>query len=300
MATKEATGKYFLLHFIVLLLGFTAILGKAIKLPAPELVWFRMLIAVLALLVFMLFKRNSLRLPLKNIGWLFIIGVVIAMHWICFFQAIKVSNVSVTLGCLAVGTLFTSLLEPLYLKKNISWLEVVIGLFIIVGMYIIFHFETRYELGILYALIATFLSSLFSVLNKKISNDFHPQVTTFYEMLSGLLIISFYLFFNNGTQFFTVIPDAYDLLYLIILGVICTAFAFSAIIRIMQKLSAYQVVLAINLEPVYGIIAAWLIFGNSEQMTPPFYIGASIIILSVAVYTFLSRRKANTQRAIKN
>jgi drug/metabolite transporter (DMT)-like permease len=163
-------------------------------------------------------------------------------------------------------------------------------------MYIIFHFETRYELGILYALIATFLSSLFSVLNKKISNDFHPQVTTFYEMLSGFLIISVYLFFNNGTQFFTVIPDAYDFLYLLILGVICTAFAFSAIIRIMQKLSAYQVVLAINLEPVYGIIAAWFIFGNSEQMTTPFYIGASIIILSVAIYTILSRRKS----ALKN
>lgn len=285
-----------LLHLVVIILGFTAILGKLIQLPAVELVWFRMLIAVVALLFFIRIIKKPLHLPLKSVMKLSVIGLIIAAHWICFFQAIKVSNVSVTLGCLSVTTLFTSFLEPLINRKKVSLLEVIIGLIIILGIYIIFRFETRYVEGIIFTIICAFLASLFSVLNKKIALHYEPDVTTFYEMLSGFLVITIFLFISKGSWPIVSLPTWNDLIFLLILGVVCTAFAFSATVKIMQKLSAYQVVLAINLEPVYGIVAAYFIFGESEHMTTEFYIGAAIILLSVILYTFLKSR--NRQEAI--
>jgi drug/metabolite transporter (DMT)-like permease len=287
---KDLIKNNLLLHFVVIILGFTAILGKLIGLPAVELVWFRMMIAVIALMFFILIFKQPLRLPYKSVLKLSVIGIIIAAHWICFFQAIKVSNVSVTLGCLSVTTLFTSFLEPLINRKKISLLEVIIGLIIILGIYIIFRFETRYVAGIIFTIICAFLASLFSVLNKKISLHHEPDVTTFYEMLSGFVIITIYLLITKGSEAFSNIPTLNDLIFLLILGVVCTAFAFSATVKIMQKLSAYQVVLAINLEPIYGIVAAYFIFGESEHMTTEFYIGAAIILLTVVLYTFIKSR----------
>ena len=287
---KDLLKNNLLLHLVVIILGFTAILGKLILLPAVELVWYRMMIAFISLIIIILIFKQPIRLPIKNIMHLSLIGVIIAAHWICFFQAIKVSNVSVTLGCLSVTTLFTSFLEPLINRKKISLLEVIIGIIIILGIYIIFRFETRYVAGIILTIVCAFLASLFSVLNKKISLHYEPNVTTFYEMLSGFVVISLYVLIAQGAQAFSNTPTLNDLIYLLILGIICTAFAFSATVKIMQKLSAYQVVLAINLEPVYGIIAAYFIFGESEHMTTEFYIGASIILLSVVLYTFIKSR----------
>lgn len=287
---KDLIKNNLLLHLVVIILGFTAILGKLIQGPAVELVWFRMLIAVVALLLFIMIIKKPLHLPLKSVMKLSIIGLIIAAHWICFFQAIKVSNVSVTLGCLSVTTLFTSFLEPLINRKKVSLLEVIIGLIIILGIYIIFRFETRYVEGIIFTIICAFLASLFSVLNKKIALHYEPDVTTFYEMLSGFLVITIFLFISKGSWPIVSLPTLNDLIFLLILGVVCTAFAFSATVKIMQKLSAYQVVLAINLEPVYGIVAAYFIFGESEHMTTEFYIGAAIILLSVILYTFLKSR----------
>lgn len=287
---KESLKHNILLHFIVVLLGFTAILGKLISLPAYELVWSRMLIAVLSLLLIIAFTKQKLRLPIKAVGILMFIGIIIAVHWICFFHAIKVSNVSVTLGCLSVTTLFTSFIEPLVQKRKISLFEVLIGLIIILGIYIIFRFETRYVTGIIFSLLAALLASIFSVINKQISLKYRPDVTSFYEMLGGLLAVSVYLFAFNDVKSLHFDVSAYDVLFIIILGTVCTAFAFSATIRVMQKLSAYQVVLAINLEPVYGILAAYFIFGESEKMTPEFYIGAAIILCSVIAYTYVKNR----------
>lgn len=288
---KELLQNNLLLHFIVIILGFTAILGKLISLPAYELVWYRMLIAVLALLLIVAFRRQSLVLPLRDILRLAAIGLVIATHWICFFQAIKVSNVSVTLGCLSVTTLFTSFIEPLIERRRISILEVVIGLVIIFGIYIIFQFETRYLLGIVFTLFAALFASLFSVLNKQIALKYKPDVITFYEMLSGFLALTVFLFLVKDYSDIRFSLSIRDLIFLVLLGVICTAYAFSATVRIMQKLSAFHVVLAINLEPIYGILAAYFIFGQSEHMSPGFYTGASIILTSVVVYTILKSRK---------
>ncbi len=293
---KEIIKYNLLLHLVVLILGFTAILGKLITLPAYELVWYRMMIAVLALLIIIGFRKQSLRLPWRDILKLSGIGFIIAVHWLCFFHAIKVSNVSVTLGCLSVTTLFTSLLEPLIERRRISILEVVIGIIIIFGIYIIFQFETEYLWGIIFTLIAAFLASLFSVLNKQIALKYKPDVTSFYEMLSGFICLTVFLFLAKDYSDIKLNLTTSDLICLLLLGVVCTAFAFSTTVKIMQKLSAYQVVLAINLEPIYGILTAYFIFGESEHMSPGFYTGASIILVSVLVYTYLKSRNRRLGR----
>jgi drug/metabolite transporter (DMT)-like permease len=288
---KELVQYNLLLHLVVLILGFTAILGKLISLPAYELVWYRMMIAVVALLMIMALKKQRLQLPFRDILKLSGIGMIIAVHWICFFHAIKVSNVSVTLGCLSVTTLFTSFIEPLIERRKISLIEVLIGLVIIFGIYIIFQFETRFLWGIIFTLFAALFASLFSVLNKQIATKYKPDVTSFYEMLSGFICISLFLFLFNDISTLKLRLSIPDLIYLLLLGVVCTAFAFSTTVKIMQKLTAYQVVLAINLEPIYGILAAYFIFGESEHMSTGFYFGASIILASVVFYTFWRSRK---------
>jgi drug/metabolite transporter (DMT)-like permease len=291
---------YIELHFIVILLGFTAILGKLIDLPAPMLVWYRTLVAFTALLLWFLFSGTKFILPLRQTLKILGIGLIVGLHWIFFFHAIKVSNVSVTLGCLAAGTLFTSLLEPLIIRRKILWLEVLLGIIIIAGLYMIFQFETRYTEGIFFSLISFFLSSLFTVLNKKIALDFNQNVIGFYEMIGGFCGVTIYLIITNDINLNSLSISWHDLIYLILLGVVCSSYAFSAVVRIMKKLSAYVVVLSINLEPVYGIILAYFIFGSSEYMTVGFYAGTLILILTVFLYPiFMKRKNTANQEAIK-
>jgi drug/metabolite transporter (DMT)-like permease len=285
-----ALGSQLKLHIIVFILGFTAILGKLINLPAVNIVCYRTLIAFFCLFIILKFKKISLRIPFGSILMISSIGVIVALHWISFFYAIKVSNISVTLGCLSTSTLFTSIIEPLTQKRRIKWYEVMLGIIIIAGLYIIFQFETKYAEGIIFSVIAALLASTFSVLNKNISRRFDNNVITFYEMLSGFIVIIVYLFISEGYADAFMPITALDALWLFILGFVCTAWAFSATVELMKKISAYIIVLSINLEPVYGIIMAFLIFGESERMTLGFYIGTVIILLSVFSYPLLSRK----------
>jgi drug/metabolite transporter (DMT)-like permease len=287
---QKKFGNYIELHFIVVLLGFTAILGKLIQLPAPALVWYRTMFAFIALFLWFIFSGTKFILPFRQTLKILGIGLIVGAHWIFFFHAIKVSNVTVTLGCLASGTLFASLLEPLLFRRRIYWFEVIIGLVIILGLYMIFQFETRYISGIIYSIIAFFLSSLFTVLNKKITFQFNQNVIGFYEMIGGFISVTVYLLFtgNLNSQIFSFSLN--DLIFLVLLAVICSAYAFSAIVRLMKGISAYVVVLSINLEPVYGIILAYFIFGSSEYMTMGFYSGTLILILSIFLYPVLERK----------
>jgi len=278
------------LHFIVIILGFTGILGKLITLPATQLVLYRMLVAFIFLFIFLKFKKTNIKLPVKSMIFLIIIGTIVSLHWICFFYAIKVSNVSVTLGCLSTTTLFTSIIEPLTHNRKIKMYEVILGFIIIIGLYIIFRFEIRYIEGIVFSVIAALLASIFSVLNKKITDRFDNDVISFYEMVSGFIIILIYSVLFNLNDFFNINFKTSDIIYILILGSICTAYAFSATVKIMKKLTAYVVVLAINLEPIYGILLAFFIFGESEKMTPGFYIGAIIILLSVFLYPYVAKK----------
>ncbi len=278
------------LHTVVVMLGFTAILGALITLSAIDLVWYRMLFAFVGLWVFFLVRKIPFRLSFKKIIPLLGIGVVVALHWITFFHAINVSNVSVTLGVFASTTLFTSFLEPLSQKRKIFWLEVLIGMVILGGIYLIFQYEFQYLEGILFALLSAFLNGLFVVLNRNISLRHHPSVISFYEMIGGFLFISAFLGLSGGfgQEFFQL--TAPDLFYLTILGFVCTAYAFTAIVAVMKVLSVYTVVLAVNLEPVYGIIMAHFFFPEAERMSAGFYLGTLIILVSVFSYPFLKRK----------
>jgi drug/metabolite transporter (DMT)-like permease len=278
---NQLLSSHFKLHFIVLIYGFTAILGKLINLPAPQLVWYRMLIAVTTFYFFLRWKKTDILINRVQFLKLFGTGIIVAIHWITFFGAIKISNVSVTLGCLATATLFTSLLEPFFFRKQINAAEVIVGLLIILGLYLIFRFETRYSLGITVALISAFLAGLFTVINKKMVIHQKASVISFYEMLGGLTVITVYLFLSGTESSPFLLPSPTDFVYLLALGIICTAYAFAIQVDVMKHLSAYIVALTINLEPVYGIILAYFIFGETEHMTGGFYLGTSIILISV-------------------
>jgi drug/metabolite transporter (DMT)-like permease len=278
---------YLHLHFIVFIWGFTAVIGALISLDAMPLVWYRMVLAIGFILIYMAYKKMSLHVPPKAIiGFLFA-GLIIALHWFTFFKAIKVSNISVTLACLSTGAFFTSLLEPLFFGRKVIWYEVLFGLMVVAGLYIIFNVEGDSLYGILLALTSAFLSALFSVINGKYAKEYNPTVISFYELLGGVLFFSVFLWFSSSftTSFFTV--SSSDWFYLAILSSFCTAYAFIASVKVMQHLSPYTVMLTINLEPIYGIILAIIVFQEKEKMSAGFYIGALIILLTVIINGFV-------------
>lgn len=272
---------YLHLHLIVFIWGFTAILGELITLDALPLVWFRMLLAVGFIILFMAYKKTNFVVPRKTIFGFLLLGLVIALHWLTFFKAIKVSNVSVTLACLSTGAFFTSFLEPILYRRKVIWYEVLFGLVVVGGLYIIFNVEGDYYLGIILALTSAFLSALFSVINGKYAKMYDSTVISFYELTGGVLCFSVYLLLSNSfsKKFFILQPS--DWIYLLILSSICTAYAFIASVRVMKFISPYTVMLTINLEPVYGIILALLIFKDKEKMSSEFYFGAILILITV-------------------
>jgi len=285
---------YLHLHLIVFIWGFTAVLGRLISLEALPLVWFRMLFAVGFIAVYIWIKKIPIQVSPKTAVKFLFAGIIIALHWFTFFKAIKVSNISVTLACLATGAFFTSLLEPLFYRKKIVWYEVLFGLLVVVGLYIIFNVEAQYIEGIIIALISAFLSALFAVINSKFVKEHNPTLISFYELGGGLVFFSFLLLFTNSstTTFFKLSSE--DLIYLFILSSVCTAYAFIASTAIMKFLSPYTVMLTINLEPIYGIILAVLVYKEKETMSPNFYFGVLIILLSVVLNSVIkSYQKAN-------
>jgi len=272
---------YLSLHLIVFIWGFTAVLGALISLDALPLVWFRMSIALVFIAIYIGYKRFSLKIPTKTIIGFLLAGLIIAMHWLTFFKAIKVSNISVTLACLSTGALFTSFLEPLLRGRKIIWYEVFFGIIVVIGLSIIFKVEGEYTQGILLALTSAFLSALFSVINSKYAQTYNPSIISFFEILGGILFLSGYLAYTQSfnAKFFNI--KATDWMYLGILSSICTAYAFIASVKVMRYLSPYTVMLTINLEPLYGIILAVIVFQDKEKMSPAFYLGALIILATV-------------------
>jgi len=271
------------LHLIVLIWGFTAILGALISLDAIPLVWYRMSLAVVFIVLYFVIKKKSFKADRIGIGKFFLTGVVIALHWIFFFKAIKVSNVSVALVTMSTGAFFVSLIEPLFFKRRINKLEIVLGLIVILGLYIIFSFESQYRLGIFYALISSLLSAIFSVLNGLFIKKYAASTISLYQLFFGVVFITAYLFFMNGfsISFFKI--SKLDWLYLLILSSFCTAYAFIASVKVMKYLSPYTVILTLNLEPVYAILLALFIFGEKEKMNIEFYFGAFIVLFVVLV-----------------
>ena len=282
---------YLHLHLIVFIWGFTAILGALISLNALSLVWFRMLFAVGFIAIYIGFKKLPIRVSKKALWQFLLLGLIIALHWFTFFHAIKISNISITLACLSTGAFFTALLEPILYQKKIVWYEVFFGLLVFFGLYIIFDVEKNYFWGILTALASAFLSALFSVINSKLVKSHDATVISFYELSGGVVFFTFILLFTHSftPAFFSL--SSKDFMYLMILSSVCTAYAFIASTSIMKFLSPYTVMLTINLEPIYGIILAVLIFKEKERMSFEFYIGAVIILLIVLLNSVIKSYK---------
>jgi len=288
---KTELKNYLHLHFLVFIWGFTAILGALISIDAIPLVWYRMLFAVIIVFIYFIIKKKSLSIGPKALFKFFIGGVIIAVHWIFFFSAIKVANVSVALIALSTGALFASFIEPLFFRRRINFLELLFGLIVIAGLYIILNFEGGYTLGIIYALIASFLSVLFSVLNGLFVRKYEAEVISFYQLLFGVGFITLYILATTGFTMEQFALKSSDFIYLFILSSICTAYAFIVSVKIMKHLTPYTVILTLNLESVYGIILAVIIFGEKEKMSTQFYVGGAVILLIVIINGILKNKK---------
>lgn len=291
MQNDKTLTSYLHLHLIVFIWGFTAVLGALIEIEALPLVWYRMLLASIFILGFIKIKKINLRITTPLLLRFLFAGLVIAVHWYAFFEAIKVSNISVTLACMSTGAFFTSLLEPIFFKRKIIPYEVILGLIVIIGLYLIFKVESKYVYGIVLALISAFLSASFSIINGKFAKEYDPAIISFYELLGGVFFFTLFILFRGELTMDYFHMTWEDFMWLLILSTVCTAYAFIASVHVMKYLSPYTVMLTINLEPIYGIFLALLVFGEKEKMNSQFYIGALVILSTVILNGILKNRQ---------
>lgn len=272
------------LHVSVFLAGFTGILGVLIHLNEMTLVWYRIMITVVSLSVLFALTKKSTRIPQKQAIHFFLIGTLIALHWVAFYGSIKLSNVSIGLVCFSSTGLFTALLEPILVTRKLQWVELGLGLLSLLGIYLIFHFDERYQTGIIVGIVSAFLAALFSVLNKKQVADAEPAVMMLYELTGGLVILTLlmpaYAYFFPETS---IIPTLSDLGWLLVLSWLCTIVAMQLMLDSLKKVSAFTQNLSLNLEPVYAIIMAFILFDENKYLSSSFYYGVGLIILSVVL-----------------
>ncbi len=254
-----------------------------------------MVIALAGLIVFMIATKRSFKTSLKYRIQYLVTGVVTAGHWILFFEALKVSNVSITLTTLASTSLFVALLEPLFFKRRIIPYEVLFGVITLVGLAVIFQFETQYGLGILLALGSALLAAVFGTVNGLFVKQDSPTLITTIEMAGGVLGITIYYALVDGFESFA-LPETIDWVYLLILGLVCTSFAFVISIDVMKELSPFTVSISINMEPIYAIVFALLIFQEDEFMSPGFYVGA-VIVMGMIFLNSMIKKRQNRRKA---
>tara|TARA_B100000768_G_scaffold155640_1_gene152804 strand:+ start:1814 stop:2707 length:894 start_codon:yes stop_codon:yes gene_type:complete len=284
---------YLHLHFLVFIAGFTAILGEVISITSIALVWHRMFIALILTFLFLVFKRYNLQITFRSLIKFSLAGIIIALHWITFFEAIEQSNISITLAMFSTGAFFASLLEPIFFKRKVRSVEIILGFLVICGVFIILNTNIDSIVGVVLGIISALLASLFSVLNGKLVQNNNPFVISFYEFLSGVVFILIYLTFSGTLSELSITTFiSYDYFYIFLLGSICTAYAFIASVHILKYLSPYTLVLTYNLEPVYGIVLAIFIFPENEKMEFSFYIGSIIIFSTIIINSLIKYRKS--------
>lgn len=289
---------YIELHIAVLLFGFTAILGDLIQLSALVLVWWRVLLTSLSLLFLVRLGSLLRRLPRAAILRYMGIGVIVALHWLAFYGAIKLANASIALVCMALTSFFTSLLEPLIMQQRLRWYQLAMGLLMVPGMALIVNStELSMHNGIWAGIAAAFLAALFSTLNKRYVSQANPMEITLLELGSAWLFLSLVLplyhrVLPQGLDRFWPAPS--DWLWLALLAFLCTTLAYVLALRSLRYLSAFISNLTINLEPVYGIVLAWLLLGDNKELSPAFYAGVALILAVVFIYPAVER-KASTR-----
>ena len=275
---------YIQLHTAIFLWGFTGILGRLISLEEFPLVWWRVLITVTVLGVFLKVRKELEPPPWHEVRKVMGVGALIALHWVTFYGSIKYSNVSVALSCIASTALFTAIIEPLMHRRRPVPLELFLGLFTVLGIYLIFQFQKLYTVGIVMGLVSAFFSAWFTIMNKSLLEHHRPRNLMFYELLSALALLT--VVAPVYLHFFPVpalMPGVADSGYLLILSVVCTVYAMQLSYQALQHVSAFVMNLSINLEPIYSIVLAILIFQENKELNAGFYIGSGIIIGSVAL-----------------
>lgn len=283
---------YLHLHFLVFIAGFTAILGKKISIGSTDLVWYRMLMAGILMYAYIKLIKLKIRVDTKTKLKFFGAGIIIALHWITFFEAINQSNVSITLAMFSTGAFFASFIEPMIYKRRIIWYEIIFGIIVIFGVFLITQSELKYINGILLGISSALFSTIFAVINGRFIEVHQATVISFYEFISGVLFLTlFIVLFQDGfsAEFFTL--SHMDWIYLFILASVCTAYAFIGSVHVMRLISPYTVILTYNLEPIYGIALALLLFPETEIMSTQFYYGAILILATVLMDAVLKNYK---------
>lgn len=260
--------------------------------PSSSIVLDRMLIAFVTLLIVVVLKKRKDHVLWRHKWQMLLVGFITAAHWATFFEAIKVSNISVTLCCLASCSFFIALIQPLFLDTRLKLYELILGLCVVLAIYIIFAFENQYSLGIVLSLTSAFFAAIFSVWNAVLIKNNSSLVITLYEMLGGTIAMLFYLFISGDFILQSIIPVGYDWFYIFVLGIICTALAFLLGTEVLKELSPFTVSISINLEPIYAILLALWIFGENEIMSIEFYLGAAIILTTIILNAFLKAKES--------
>jgi drug/metabolite transporter (DMT)-like permease len=289
MRTAHTTN-LLLLHLIVLVWGLTGILGREISLDPFSLVWWRVLIAVVSIAGISIVFRTSIKARLSDILRFGGVGVLTAAHWVCFFASIKYSKISVALVVLSTSAFFVSLLHPLIKRERPRRYEMLLGIVVCAGIFLIFKFESKYTTGILLSLLAAFLAALFSTLNAQLVVTHNPTKMAFWEMVFACASLSLFMALSGRSDEFFAMPAPRDFQLLLVLGFLCTGVAFILGIRVMRVLSPFTCALAINMEPVYTILIALFLYGSDEWMSWEFYVGGSVIISTLFLDTWLKRR----------
>jgi len=289
---------YLQLHFLVLIAGFTAILGELITIGSLELVWYRMVIAAILMFIFIKITGLNIKITKKTFWQFSAAGVIIALHWVTFFESINQSNVSIALAMFSSGAFFASFIEPIFFKRRILPYEIFFGIVVILGVFLITSSEMGYINGILLGLSSALFSTLFAVINGRFIERYNATVISFYEFISGVVFLSIFILVTGNTfnaEFFTLSNS--DWIYIFILASICTAYAFISAVQVMRFISPFTLILSYNLEPIYGIGLALVLFPETEKMSPQFYIGAILILVTVlldAIFKNYKRRKNKT------
>lgn len=298
---------YLKLHWIVFLWGFTAILANEMTIPAMDVVMFRTGIAAIVLYAFMLIRKKPFHLNKAEVWPLFFTGFIIGAHWFLFFESARVSTVSVCLAGMATVTFWTSLVEPLFKKRRVQPIEAVLGLVVIGGLYLIFRFEFNHAYGLTLAVISALLSAIFAVLNSKFTLRHNPYEITLYEMIGATVGLAMFMpIYKLGiidVETIYELPNLRDWGLLAILSIACTVYAFTVSVELMKRISAFVVNLTINLEPVYGILMALVLYGEKEQMSSGFYYGTLVILLAVLSYPMykrIKRKREETKASMAN
>jgi drug/metabolite transporter (DMT)-like permease len=275
------------LHVAIFLAGFTGPLGRLITLNEGLLVWYRMGITTVTLFGWLLVARQFFRISFKE--WLKITGVgtIVALHWVLFYGSIKYANISIALVCFSAIGFFTAFVEPWIERRRIDFLEVLFGSIAILGIYLIFHFDPQYKVGIILGILSSLLAAIFPVLNKRLLKFHTPQIVTTYEMAGGFLLLSLALpFYLERFPPDHLLPGLQDWAWLLVLSWLCTVLAFNLSLTALKKISPFTVNLSYNLEPIYGILLAFLIYQENKYLSSGFYLGFALILLTVVLQTY--------------